>query len=82
MLRRMIYWRVTGQPMTIRYGSQVSFYAQPDEFIAMAQAAGLEFVHSWQHEDPANRYNYLFRKAEFSARSAPKAPNDSSHPAA
>jgi len=82
MLRRMIYWRVTGQPMTIHYGSQVSFYAQPDEFIAMAQSAGLEFVRSWKHEDPANRYNYLFRKAEPSARPEPTAQTDSSHPAA
>jgi len=64
MLRRMIYWKVTGRPMTIHYGSQVSFYAQPDELIAMARSTGLEFVRRWQHEDPANRYNYLFRKAE------------------
>lgn len=64
MLRRMLYWKLTGKPMTIHYGSQVSFYAQPDEFIAMAQSAGLEFVRRWQHEDPANRYNYLFRKAD------------------
>jgi ubiquinone/menaquinone biosynthesis C-methylase UbiE len=82
MLRRMIYWKVTGQPMTIRYGSQVSFYAQPDEFIAMAQAAGLEFVRHWQHEDPANRYNYLFRKAAHAIRSASDAQSNSSHSAA
>jgi len=82
MLRRMIYWKVTGQPMTIRYGSQVSFYAQPAEFIAMAQSAGLELIHSWQHEDPANRYNYLFRKADSTARSAPNPQTDSSQPAA
>jgi ubiquinone/menaquinone biosynthesis C-methylase UbiE len=82
MLRRMVYWKVTGQPMTIRYGSQVSFYAQPDEFIAMAQSAGLELIRSWQHDDPANRYNYLFRKADSSARSAPNPLTDSSHPAA
>jgi ubiquinone/menaquinone biosynthesis C-methylase UbiE len=78
MLRRMIYWKVTGQPMTIRYGSQVSFYAQPEEFIAMAQSVGLELIRSWQHEDPANRYNYLFRKAD---RPAPSSPNGFSHPA-
>jgi ubiquinone/menaquinone biosynthesis C-methylase UbiE len=64
MLRRMIYWKLSGQPMTIRTGSQASFYAQPEEFIAMAQTAGLELVRSWQHEDPHNRYNYLFRKAD------------------
>ncbi len=82
MLRRMIYWKVTGQPMTIRYGSQVSFYAEPAEFIAMAQSAGLELIRSWQHEDPANRYNYLFRKADPSARSMPNPQADSSHSAA
>jgi ubiquinone/menaquinone biosynthesis C-methylase UbiE len=64
MLRRMIYWKLSGQPMTIRTGSQVSFYAQPEEFIAMAKAAGLDLVRRWQHEDPSNRYNYLFRKGE------------------
>jgi ubiquinone/menaquinone biosynthesis C-methylase UbiE len=82
MFRRMIYWKVTGQPMTIRYGSQVSFYAQPDEFIDMARAAGLEFVRSWRHEDPANRYNYLFRKPGTTARLAPNAQNESSNSAA
>jgi ubiquinone/menaquinone biosynthesis C-methylase UbiE len=82
MLRRMIYWKVTGQPMTIRYGSQVSFYAEPAEFIAMAQSAGLELIRSWQHEDPANRYNYLFRKADPSARSMPNPQAHSSHSAA
>ena len=82
MLRRMIYWKVTGQPMTIRYGSQVSFYAQPAEFTAMAQSAGLELVRSWRHEDPANRYNYLFRKAAIPARPAPNPQTDSSDPAA
>ena len=82
MLRRMTYWKVTGLPMTIRYGSQVSFYAQPAEFVAMAQSAGLELIRSWQHEDPANRYNYLFRKAEASVRPAPNPQTDSSHSAA
>jgi ubiquinone/menaquinone biosynthesis C-methylase UbiE len=82
MLRRMIYWKVTGRPMTIRTGSQVSFYAQPEEFVAMAQAAGLAFVRHWQHEDPSNRYNYLFRKAERPVESAPQNSTDPSHSAA
>ena len=82
MLRQMIYWKITGQPMTIRYGSQVSFYAQPAEFVAMAQSADLELIRSWQHEDPANRYNYLFRKPDSSARTVPAPQTDSSHPAA
>ena len=63
MLRRMMYWKLTGQPMIIRGGSTISFYAQPEEFIAMGEAAGLRIVRSWPHDDwPANRYNYLFRK--------------------
>ncbi len=64
MLRRMIYWKVTAQPMTIRSGSQVSYFAQPDEFVPIAESAGLELVRRWQHDDPSNRYNYVFRKAE------------------
>ena len=52
------------------------------EFIAMAQSAGLELIRSWQHEDPANRYNYLFRKADRLARPAPTPQNVLSPPAA
>lgn len=63
MLRRILYWKLTRQPMVIRGGSTVAFYAQPAELVAMAEAAGLRFVRSWPHDDwPANRYNYLFRK--------------------
>jgi ubiquinone/menaquinone biosynthesis C-methylase UbiE len=64
MLRRMAYWRLTGQPMVIRGGSTISFFAEPSEFAALAAEAGLELVRCWHHDDwPANRYNYLFRKA-------------------
>jgi ubiquinone/menaquinone biosynthesis C-methylase UbiE len=82
MLRRMLYWKVTGQPMTIRSGSQVSFYGQPEEFVALAQAAGLELVRRWQHEDPSNRYNYLFRKGGQRPKSEPDAQSGSSNSAA
>lgn len=82
MLRRMIYWKVTGQPMTIRSGSQVSFFAQPEEFVPMAETAGLQLLRSWQHEDPSNRYNYLFRKVEQPAKSGPQDATDPSHSAA
>jgi ubiquinone/menaquinone biosynthesis C-methylase UbiE len=67
MLRRMIFWKLTGHPMIIRSGASVSFYAEPQEFIAMAQAAGLELVRYWPHEHPAGRYNYLFRKGRAEA---------------
>jgi ubiquinone/menaquinone biosynthesis C-methylase UbiE len=64
MLRRMLWWSVTQQPTIIRPGTAVSFYAAPDEFIAIAGEAGLNLVRYWQHEDPNTRNNYLFRKPE------------------
>ncbi len=64
MLRRMAYWQIMGKPAVIRSGTAVSFYASAPEFIALAQAAGLQLVRYWQHEHPNTRNNYLFRKAE------------------
>jgi SAM-dependent methyltransferase len=64
MLRRIVYWRLTGKPMIIRGGASVSFYAEPEEFIAMAEDAGLELVRYWPHGLPVGRYNYLFRKSD------------------
>jgi ubiquinone/menaquinone biosynthesis C-methylase UbiE len=64
MLRRMLYWKLTGKPMVIRSGASISFYAQPHEFIAMAKDAGLDLVRYWPHQFPAGRYNYLFRKGD------------------
>jgi ubiquinone/menaquinone biosynthesis C-methylase UbiE len=63
MLRRMAYWTLTGKPPVILDGTGISFYAQPEEFIEMATAAGLQLVRYWQHEDPNTRNNYLLRKA-------------------
>jgi ubiquinone/menaquinone biosynthesis C-methylase UbiE len=63
MLRRMIFWKLTGQPMVIRSGASVSFYAEPQQFIAMAGEAGLELVRYWPHQYPVGRFNYLFRKS-------------------
>jgi ubiquinone/menaquinone biosynthesis C-methylase UbiE len=62
MLRRMIWWRLTGQPEVIRPGTAVSFFAPAEEFVALAQAAGLEIVRHWRHIDPSDRNNYLLRK--------------------
>jgi ubiquinone/menaquinone biosynthesis C-methylase UbiE len=62
MLRRVAASKCTGRPLVVHDCSSVSFHAQPEEFIAMAHAAGLSIVHYWQHEDPKTRYNYLFRK--------------------
>lgn len=63
MLRRMIYWQLTGQPAVIQAGTAISFYAAPEEFISMARAAGLQLVRHWQHDHPNTRNNYLFRKS-------------------
>jgi ubiquinone/menaquinone biosynthesis C-methylase UbiE len=63
MVRRMAYWAVMGKPPVILDGTQISFYAPPEEFISMANSAGLLLVHYWQHEHPNTRNNYLFRKA-------------------
>jgi hypothetical protein len=57
--------------MIIRGDSTISFYAQPSEFPAMAEEAGLQFVRGWQHDDwPGARYNYLFRKDHKALRPA------------
>ena len=62
MLRRMIYWKLTRQPMIIYDGSAISFYASAEEFVAMAQDAGLRLVRYWQHNYPNTRNNYLFSR--------------------
>lgn len=62
MLRRMTYSKVTGRPMIIHNGKKVAFYAEPEEFIAMTQAAGLRLVRYWQYEYIKTRNNYLFYK--------------------
>ena len=62
MVRRMAWWRLSGQPEVIRPGTAVSFYATSDEFIALAKDAGLDLVRWWRHDDPDSRNNYLFRK--------------------
>ncbi len=61
MARRMLYWKLIGKPAVIRSGTAVAFWAPPEEFIALAQTAGLQLVRYWQHEDPNTRNNYLFR---------------------
>ena len=62
MARRMLYWKLTGRPMVIRDGTQVSFYATAEEFLALAAEAGLTSVRHWQHDHPSTRNNYLFAK--------------------
>lgn len=62
MLRRMVLWQLSGKPAIILPGTSISFFAAPQEFTALAQAAGLEVVRFWRHVDPDNRNNYLLRK--------------------
>src|SRR5215470_3074478 len=45
MARRIAYWKLTGKPMVIRDGTQISFYATTEEFLALACDAGLTPVH-------------------------------------
>ncbi len=52
-----------GREPVIRDGAAISFYATAEEFIAMAEAAGLHMVRYWQHDYPNTRNNYLLRKA-------------------
>jgi ubiquinone/menaquinone biosynthesis C-methylase UbiE len=69
MLRRIVYWKLTGKPMVIRGGAAVAFYAEPAEFISMVEATGLELVRYWPHDDwPEGRFNYLFRKPSFATQ--------------
>jgi ubiquinone/menaquinone biosynthesis C-methylase UbiE len=70
MLRRMAYWSLTGKEPVIRDGAAISFYATAQEFIAMAEDAGLQLVRYWQHDDPNTRNNYLLRKASQAANSS------------
>ncbi|HEY6337926.1 MAG TPA: class I SAM-dependent methyltransferase [Candidatus Sulfotelmatobacter sp.] len=62
MLRRMVWWKITGQLAVVHPGTAHSFFAPPEEFITMASAAGLEHVRYWRHDSPNTRNNYLLRK--------------------
>lgn len=63
MVRRMAWWKITGAPPILYPGTAVSFWAPTEEFISMAESAGLQLVRYWQHEHIAMRNNYLFCKA-------------------
>ncbi len=62
MVRRMAWWQLTGAPTVILAGTAHSFFAPPEEFIGLAQDAGLEIVRYWRHNHPDTRNNYLLRK--------------------
>jgi ubiquinone/menaquinone biosynthesis C-methylase UbiE len=62
MIRRMAYRQLTGKPALLNSGTAISFWAAPEEFIAMAQDVGLQFVRHWECWQYSTRNNYLFRK--------------------
>jgi ubiquinone/menaquinone biosynthesis C-methylase UbiE len=62
MVRRMAYRQLTGQPAVINSGTAISFWAPPEDFIAMAETAGLQLVRHWQCWHYPTRNNYLFQK--------------------
>jgi len=62
MATRMAYKKVTGRPMIIHDGRQISFYASAEEFLTIALAAGLHPIRHWQHDCPNTRNNFLFTK--------------------
>ena len=66
MARRMAYSKLSRKPMVIIDGRVISFYADPEQFIAMAGSVGLQVVRYSQHQYWGNRYNYLFTKEETS----------------
>jgi ubiquinone/menaquinone biosynthesis C-methylase UbiE len=63
MARRMVHSKLTGKAMVIYDGRVISFYAPLEEFVHMAEAAGLTLVRYWQHEYFKTRNNYVFRKS-------------------
>lgn len=63
MARRLAWWQVSGRPAVIRPGTSVTFFATPQEFVYMAESAGMQLIRSWQCDWPKNRNNYLLRKA-------------------
>ena len=62
MVRRMAYRQLTGQPAVINSGTAISFWASPEEFIAMAQTAGMQLVRYWECWHYPTRNNYLLQK--------------------
>ncbi len=62
MLRRMAWSKINGKPVVIEAGTAISFFATPEEFIALASDAGLQLVRYWQSDYPNTRNNYLFLK--------------------
>jgi ubiquinone/menaquinone biosynthesis C-methylase UbiE len=80
MLRRMIYWKITGQPMTIRYGSSLVLRAAGNSSPWRARLAWTDSRLATRRT--RNRYNYLFCKPDSSTEVHRTHKTDSSYPAA
>jgi len=64
MVRRMAWWQITGTPPVVYPGTAATFWAAAEDFIVMAENAGLQLVRYWQHEHINTRNNFLFRKPD------------------
>jgi ubiquinone/menaquinone biosynthesis C-methylase UbiE len=63
MARRIAYRQLTGKPALINSGTAISFWATPEEFIALSESAGLTLVRHWQCWQYPTRNNFLFCNA-------------------
>lgn len=64
MVRRLAYRQITGQPALLNSGTAISFWSPAEEFVAMAEGAGLQLVRHWQCWQYRTRNSYLFRKPD------------------
>jgi hypothetical protein len=64
MVRRLAYQQLTGKPALVNSGTKISFWAAPEEFIPMLQAADLRLVRHWECWQYPTRSNYLVQKPE------------------
>ena len=62
MARRLAYQQLTGKPAVVNSGTKISFWAAPEEFVSMAEMAGLRLVRHWECWQYPTRSNYLLEK--------------------
>jgi ubiquinone/menaquinone biosynthesis C-methylase UbiE len=67
MARRMAWRQISGKSTIIRPGTAISFFATPEEFLQLAETAGMEIVRYWQSDHITTRNNYLLRKPALQA---------------
>lgn len=64
MARRLAYQRLSGRRAVVNSGTKISFWATPEEFVALLRAADLRVVRHWECWQYPTRSNYLVRKPE------------------